>query len=65
MISVDIHDVSEINLEDIDEAGGTIWRTIKIRSSEGEIELNLYAANDDRDNLCLIHRDQVIRENDR
>ena len=62
MTDLNIHDVIGIEVEDINSGSQTVWRTIKILTAAGEVEITMFARN--TENLIMIHRQQVIREND-
>ena len=58
-MNINIHDVTDIIIEDIRRrGGGTTWRKIKIKGQGGVHEIVLFAAKDDAENLEITLGDQ-------
>jgi len=52
-MNIDIHDVTDITIENVRTRNGTTWRSIKIKGKGGVHYIVLFAAMNDAENLEL------------
>lgn len=50
-MNINIHDVTDITIENVRARNGTTWRSLKIKGKGGVHEVVLFAAMDDPENL--------------